>query len=155
MMVQSPERLTREHQTNFNEVFTSVSAISDIFEDDEIWPSQCDHAVTSIQYMSNLVKHLYEVTDMSSAYFSPNVDLHRNQLLIILRSLEKLLNYDLLPYIKVFRTLCRTASIQAIRQKELIRYKFELVQSNGENALNAIKMLLDQARFEDNRAAVN
>src|SRR5579875_1969391 len=124
-MPQSSSGLTREQGKDFKKAYMSIMRASNVFRYDEIWPTQCDQILDNMQHMNRLVKDFSNLLDVDSD-FSRAIDPLRFELLIILCSIEKLINNDLIPLIMTFRSMCRISSPQAIRQKRRILYKVDI-----------------------------
>lgn len=141
-MLQSPERTIREYQRDFRRDFGFVSQVSDVFQEDEIWPSQCDQVVDVMQQLHTSAKYLHELLDLDSN-FSPTIDPLRFRLLISLQGIMKLVANDLVPDIKRLRSECRTLSSLGIRQRRRILYKVEVLLDESRDTIKDTNILLD------------
>lgn len=142
--------LAREHQSGIVSALRSVARVYELFsQKEDIWSDQCTYATTLLSTVSRPVKELSKLLETTDQLPIAVVTI-RHRLLLTLQNVDEQVHL-LSRLISAFATICQTPSRQMIKQRQEILWKVEKLLQNGEDILQQIDILFDQARFQERR----
>ena len=125
---------TRRYRRAINLARNSVSRVRNLFsQEEEIWPDQCDYARASIDTLLEPIQKFSELLDNAS-YLPAGAIPFRYSLVVSLHKVEGLLD-ELSILIIRFRTLCRTSTSEAIKQRRAIARKLDELEQECKDLL--------------------
>lgn len=147
----------KDSKLSFNEFLKSMSdsekevkSIGDILfytfklfsERNDIWPDQCDRVITSLHTMEDTISNLLDTTERLPA----SVNALRYPLRKSLHQFNSLMS-ELTTLVRAYRASCQRPSTEIANQGQEIQRKIAMLSESGEDILENIHMLCDQAHF--------
>jgi hypothetical protein len=111
-------------------------------ERNDIWPDQCDRVITLLQTMQDTIYNLLDTTERLPLSVSPL----RYPLRKSLHQFNRLMS-ELTTLVIAYRASCQRPSTQIANQRHEIQLKTSLLSESGEDVLENIHILRDQAYF--------
>jgi hypothetical protein len=116
-------------------------------EGKELWPDQCTRAVTLLSAIGEAIQNFY--TLLEEPLLLPEVVIpHRYLLLVALQHVDEQIN-ALIPLLNRLRAQCRRVSKQTAALQQEIQCRFELLVKGYNETIANIRVLPDQARFQE------
>jgi len=141
----------REHLTAIGIARNSLEYIYTLFcEQEEVWPSQCERVITYLHALRKPVQAFCDLLD-DSADLPPTISTYFFQLVISLNLANEQIQ-KLISLMAVYRSICRSTSHDAIKQRQTLHLRLGSFVNTSEHVFQKMAHLLDEAHFPDRQA---
>jgi hypothetical protein len=138
-------KLIKKRSAHIRVARGSLQYIYTLFNDGEdIWQDQCDRAIIIMTTLSEPIQTLCEMWEEA---ISSIVDIAApyNEFLALLYHFDEQLQ-RLIALMKVFRSICRTSSIQVKKKRQEIIYKLNLFIESYDDILESVRYLSEETQ---------
>jgi len=111
-------------------------------EEDEVWGDQCNRAISTLETMSTVIRKLCSLFD-GSIPLSAALSVSKYEYMVTLYHIDEQVR-KLEALFTSFRSVCRSTSKQAVKLREEIHIKLELLIQSNNDILCRLSTLLHQ-----------